>query len=398
MTAFSRIVAIIPARGGSKGLPGKNIRALAGKPLIAHSIEHARSTARISRTIVSTDDDAIADVAVRFGAEVARRPAEISGDTASSESALLHVVDWLRDRERFEPDLIVFLQATSPLRARADIANAIATLERESADSLFSACEMHGFVWRLAKEPASITYDFRHRPRRQDGPVHVVENGSIYVFKPWVLRDEGNRLGGRIAVYEMPPRSLVQIDTPADFDVLEALMARSIDEITGSAFAGVRLLVLDFDGVMTDNRVLVFDDGHEAVMCHRGDGWGIGQLRSAGLEVLVLSTEANPVVEARCRKLQIPFVQNCSHKLARLQQLAAERSLASHEIAYVGNDVNDLSCLQWVGVPIAVADAEPEVKTAARFVTTRNGGFGAVREIADAWLRAHEQVKSGVES
>ena len=152
----------------------------------------------------------------------------------------------------------------------------------------------------------------------------------------------------------------------------------------------VRLLVLDFDGVMTDNRVLVDEDGRESVWCHRGDGWGIARLRESGLEIVVLSTERNGVVAARCRKLRVACVHGSDDKLADLERLVAERGLDAPGVAYVGNDVNDLGCLGWVGVPIAVADSEPEVLAVARLVTLRRGGYGAVREVAD-WLLAARQ-------
>lgn len=155
----------------------------------------------------------------------------------------------------------------------------------------------------------------------------------------------------------------------------------------------IRLLVLDFDGVMTDNRVLVDQDGREAVWVHRGDGWGIAGLREAGVPVVVISTETNPVVAARCRKLQIELIQGCNDKLAALQQLAHARGIERGSIAYVGNDVNDLGCLAWVGFPIAVADAEAEVRVVAKRITKRAGGWGAVREVAD-WILAPRYLGS----
>lgn len=148
---------------------------------------------------------------------------------------------------------------------------------------------------------------------------------------------------------------------------------------------GVELLVLDFDGVMTDNRVLVMEDGTEAVWCHRGDGWGIARLRDAGFPVVVLSTEKNRVVGARCAKLGVPCVQGQDDKLAALQSLAGERGLGPAQVAYLGNDVNDLPCLEWAGVPIMVADAHESVRAAARLTTSAPGGHGAVREVAD-WI------------
>jgi YrbI family 3-deoxy-D-manno-octulosonate 8-phosphate phosphatase len=149
--------------------------------------------------------------------------------------------------------------------------------------------------------------------------------------------------------------------------------------------------VLDFDGVMTDDRVLVDQHGTESVICHRGDGWGIARLRDAGVPIVVMSTETNPVVAARCEKLHIDVMQSCTDKLRLLRQIAGTRGVAASRIAYVGNDVNDLPCLRWVGVPIAVADASPDVRAVCRHVTRRSGGRGAVREVAEWILAARRQ-------
>ena len=390
-----RCLAIIPARGGSKGIPRKNLRAVGGRPLLAWSIEHARATPEITRVVVSTDDPAIAREAEGHGAEVVVRPPELSGDTATSESALLHVLDTLREAEGYEPDLVVFLQATSPLRRPGEISSAIGTLLAEEADSLFSATAVHGFVWRRERGAhawGSFSYDFRNRQRRQDAPEDVVENGSIYVFRPWVLRQEGNRLGGRIAVHLMDSVDSFQVDEPGDLELMDALLTMRRTPAAREDLARVRLLVLDFDGVLTDNRVIVREDGREAVACHRGDGWGIARLREAGVSIIVLSTETNGVVKARCDKLKLECIQGCDDKHSALERLARERGIEAANIAYVGNDVNDLACLRWVGLPISVADGEPEARRAARLVTTRRGGDGAVREVAE-WLLAARRAE-----
>jgi YrbI family 3-deoxy-D-manno-octulosonate 8-phosphate phosphatase len=165
----------------------------------------------------------------------------------------------------------------------------------------------------------------------------------------------------------------------------------------GPALEAIRLLVLDFDGVLTDNRVLVSQDGAEAVWCHRGDGWGIARLKERGtVAIIVISTEANRVVEARCRKLGIEFIQGCDDKLTALRVVAERMKLSPNQVAYVGNDVNDLECLRWVGTPIVVADAMPEVHEAARLVTSRPGGYGAVREVADWLVAAHDRRSAAV--
>ena len=381
------ILALIPARGGSKGIPRKNLRTVGGQPLLAHSIKAARETPAITRVVVSTDDAEIGRVAQEWGAEIIWRPVEISGDTASSESALLHALSELRKREGYTPDLVVFLQATSPLRQPGDIQNAIGTLMHEGADSLFSACPQQGFVWRRqGGDLASFTYDYRARRLRQGAPEDLMENGSIYVFKPWVLEQLGNRLGGKIAVYRMDLLDSFQIDEATDLDLVEALFLFHQRARTLPDLRGIRLLAVDFDGVMTDNRVLTDQDGREAVWANRGDGWGIARLREAGVQVIVISTEKNPVVAARCRKLEIECLHGCADKLAALQEMARQRKLAAPEIAYIGNDVNDLDCLQWVGGAFVVADSTPAVRGVAHYVTRAPGGHGAVREVCDMIL------------
>ena len=385
-----KTIAIIPARGGSKGIYRKNVRQCAGKPLIMHTLLHAKQTPGLDRIIVTTDDSEIDAISKQVGVEVIRRPKEISGDTATSESALRHVLDHLQEADDYEPDLVVFLQATSPLRKPQDIQNAIETLQREHADSLFSASRVHGFVWRSTDDTLSaVTYDPTQRMRRQEFVETIwEENGSIYIFKPKVLKTHNNRLGGKIAVYPMGSLDSFQVDEPDDLQLIETIIAgrEAARPRKNTDLKDVRLLVSDFDGVMTDNRVLVDQSGIEAVYCHRGDGWGIARLKEAGVEIVVLSTEQNPVVGARCQKLNIEYIQGSDDKLSALKEMAHQRSLLPTQIAYIGNDINDLDCMQWAGVSIAVADAVTEVKQVSTLLTHRVGGRGAVREVCDLIL------------
>lgn len=152
---------------------------------------------------------------------------------------------------------------------------------------------------------------------------------------------------------------------------------------------GIRLVVFDFDGVFTDNTVLTFDDGTEAVSCWRSDGLGLRQLDALGVGAFVLSTETNGVVGVRCRKLKLPFLQGCEDKAAALTSLIRDRGLTPREVAYVGNDINDLACLKMVGLPIVVADAHPAVRSAATWRTTAPGGRGAVRDVCDLFVRTY---------
>jgi len=224
---MEEIIAVIPARGGSKGIPGKNIKDLAGKPLIVHTIEQSINSKLVSRTIVSTDDEEIAEISKKAGAEVIMRPADLSGDIIMPDSAVVHVIDTLKEKEKYEPEIIVFLQCTSPLRKKDDIDNAIKKLTDEKADSLLSVCSNHGFLWKIDKQKKSAistNYDYKKRPRRQDREPEYKENGSIYVAKTEIWRKNDNRLGGKIALHVMEVEDSWEVDDPFDFWLIEKII------------------------------------------------------------------------------------------------------------------------------------------------------------------------------
>ena len=149
----------------------------------------------------------------------------------------------------------------------------------------------------------------------------------------------------------------------------------------------IRLVAFDFDGVFTNNMVYVFEDGREAVRCFRSDGIGLHKLKKLGIETVIISTEANPVVSARAHKLKIGCIQDCQDKRAVLEEIAHDQGIGLGEVAFVGNDVNDLSCLECVALPIVVQDAHQDVVSTARYQTKNPGGHGAVREICDLFER-----------
>jgi CMP-N,N'-diacetyllegionaminic acid synthase len=223
------IIAIIPARGGSKGVPGKNLRSVAGKPLIAWTIEQARASSSLARVVVSTDNEEIAEAALRSGAEVPFvRPAELATDTAATEPALIHALDWLEKNEGYRPTLVMLLQPTCPVRKAGSINRAVKHFSDENANSLLSVREIHPFLWRNQTRPNAL-YDFSQRPRRQDVPEAerlFEETGSIYIMEAQRLRDTCNRLGGQIALFPMEAEESWDVDTEADLSVVEALLGR----------------------------------------------------------------------------------------------------------------------------------------------------------------------------
>jgi YrbI family 3-deoxy-D-manno-octulosonate 8-phosphate phosphatase len=387
------VLAVVPARGGSKGLPGKNLLPLGGVPLVARAIEAARNSRAVDRVVVSTDDPRIAEVARRAGAEVVERPEDLAGDTASSESVLLHALEMLEDTEGYRPELLVFLQCTAPLLTAREIDDTVDALRREEADSAFAAVPFHHFLWRRGGDPAmgavGVNHDPAGRQRRQDREPEYLEAGSVYVMRADGFRDARHRFFGRVALHPLPPQPWVEVDEPADLEVAAALLAaRRDDDLLELLPARPAALVLDFDGVLTDNRVLVLGDGTEGVWCDRGDGYGLDLLLSStGLPVTVLSRERNPVVAARCRKLGIDCRQDLQDKTEALESWLREQGADPADALYVGNDLNDLDCMARVGCPVAVADAAPEVRRAARIVLDRPGGRGAVRQLTDLLRR-----------
>lgn len=382
------VVAVIPGRGGSKGLPGKNLRRVGGIPLIGRAVAAARGVPQIDRVVVSTDDDEIAAVAREWGAEVVDRPASLAGDTASSESALLHTLDTLRARG-IETGILVFLQATSPFIEPADLGDAIGRVAAGSADVVFSAVESWGFIWRHGDDGMTgINHDPAARLRRQDRQPEYLETGAFYVLDAAGFRVAKHRFFGDVGVALVEERHALEIDTAEQLRIANAIAPL----VSPIAALDVDALVTDFDGVHTDDSVIIGQDGSEYVRVDRGDGMGIGLLRQAGVAILILSTETNPVVGARATKLGVDVRQGLGDKAAALRAWAAERHLDLDRIAYLGNDVNDLACLDLVGWPLAVPDAHPRVLAAARVVLGSPGGQGAVREAAERILAARERI------
>ncbi|MBH5368869.1 acylneuraminate cytidylyltransferase family protein [Bradyrhizobium glycinis] len=220
-----KTLAVIAARGGSKGIPHKNLLDLCGRPLIAWTVEQARAARGVDVVAVSSDSDAILAAAEAAGAVGVQRPDDISGDLASSESAWLHALDATEAQMgRFER--VVALQATSPIREPSDIENALATFDRDHLDSLLSVCEVEDyFNWRIgANGPEPINYDYRNRRMRQQIEKRYLENGSFYVLIPSLLREQNNRLGGKIGFHVMDRHKMFQIDRPEDVKLCAAIM------------------------------------------------------------------------------------------------------------------------------------------------------------------------------
>ncbi len=382
-TTTATAVAIIPARGGSKGVPRKNLQPVGGVPLVQRAIHAAQAAEGIDLVVVSTDDVEIAAASEAAGARVVHRPAELSGDTASSESAILHALDEL-EHDGVTPEIVAFLQATSPFIPSEALATAVRDIRADRADSVFSAFETYGFLWRRGDdgEAIAINHDASHRPRRQDREPHHLESGAFYVFRADGFRESRHRFFGRIRIAAVPEWTAIEIDDDQQLGIARALAARQ--ELPHPIPA--KAVVTDFDGVHTDDTAIIDADGREHVRVSREDGMGVAMLRSAGVPMLILSTEVNPVVRARAEKLRVPVLHGIADKASALRDWAEKTGVALDDIAYLGNDINDLPAMRIVGWPIAVANAHPQVLEQARVVLARAGGDGAVRELIERVL------------
>ncbi|MDC0765952.1 N-acylneuraminate cytidylyltransferase [Streptomyces sp. HD] len=400
-TSAPRVLAVIPARGGSKGVPAKNLMPVGGVPLVARAVRECRASRLVTDVVVSTDDQGIAAAARQAGAEVVLRPAAIAGDTATSEAAVLHAMDAHETLHGTKLDVVLLVQCTSPFIIREDLDGVVKAIVANGADTALTVAPFHGFVWRHGDDDAAaaeneraattggygVNHDKSFRPRRQDRPQDFLETGAAYAMAADGFREHKHRFFGRTELVRTDPARVLEIDDPHDLARARALAPLFDADRPGAlpTTDDIDAVVLDFDGTQTDDRVLIDADGKEFVSVHRGDGLGIAALRKSGLKMLILSTEQNPVVAARARKLQIPVLHGIDRKDLALKQWCEEQGIAPERVLYVGNDVNDLPCFALVGWPVAVASAHDVVRGAARAVTATPGGDGAIREIA-SWI------------
>jgi YrbI family 3-deoxy-D-manno-octulosonate 8-phosphate phosphatase len=402
---MTEILALIPARGGSKGIPRKNIRDFAGFPLIAWSIAAAKQSEMVMRTIVSTDDEEIAAVARFFGAETPfLRPAEFAQDGTTDLPVFEHALNWLAENEHYHPDVVIQLRPTSPIRPHDCVDDAITILlahpEADSVRGIVPAGQNPHKMWRLPSgenSPMKNLLDVKEIIEPYNAPRQILpsvywQTGHIDAIRESTITKKKSMSGDIIYPLVIDPRYTVDLDNLSDWAKYEWLIAfGGLDYVypgpkRRAMPEKIDLLILDFDGVITDNHVWTDQDGHESVASNRSDSEGLSRLRKAGVEAVVISKEVNPVVAARCKKLKLPFIQGVQEKGRALENLLKERGVDPSNTIYIGNDTNDLVCFPLVGWAVAVADAHPEVRQAADFLLSMTGGHGAVRELCDMIL------------
>jgi N-acylneuraminate cytidylyltransferase len=390
VTTSPGYVAFIPVRGDSKSIPLKNIKPICGRPLVYWVLDAAMQCEKIDRVFVSTDNREIKEAVLRYPCEKSGRkklvcldrdPA-IARDETTTEAVMLDFAD------RYEFAHMVLIQATSPLLTAADLSRAITRYEGDHLDSLLSVVRQKRFLWTETAEGAvPQNYDFRNRPRRQVFDGCLVENGAFYLTGREALLQSQNRLSGKIGLYEMDEASYYEIDEPADWGIVEGLLLHRSGKDAGDP-AKIRLFATDCDGVMTDGGMYYSESGDEMKKFNTLDGMGFALLRAHGIKTAIITGEDTRIVANRAGKIRADHLyQGVQDKLPVLREIAEQEGISLEEVAYVGDDINDLDCLEACGIGITVPGAMDAVKDVAKHITLRAGGEGAVREAIDYILR-----------
>jgi N-acylneuraminate cytidylyltransferase len=403
---MTEILALIPARGGSKGIPRKNIRNFAGWPLIAWSIAAAKQSELVTRVIVSTDDEEIAAVARENGAETPfLRPAEFAQDNSTDLPVFEHALKWLEEMEGYKPDIVVQLRPTSPIRPCGMVDDAVRILinhgDADCVRGVVPAAQNPHKMWRfngndkpmkplLKVEGIAEPYN---APRQNLPPIYW-QTGHIDAIRVSTIAEKHSLTGNVVYPLVIDPRYTVDIDTLPDWAKYEALVYSGPEMVSPGNTSRrrmpetIKMVISDFDGVITDGRVWTDENGRETVVASRSDSMRIRELRERGIEVMIMSSEVNPVVKARATKMGIEAIHglSLSEKGEALKKFLAGKNLDAAQVVYIGNDFNDLPCFEVAGWAVAVADAYPEVLRAADYVLKTSGGFGALRELCDLIL------------
>lgn len=342
-------------------------RPVAGRELLCHTLDQARAVKGLGPICVASADVGIAEIARREGVRVELHDAARDVSTMGG---------YLREKGI---DRAVVLDALMPFRDASQIAQAVEMLDKPGVVRVQSACVVRGELWR--------TKGVRSAPVT----TRAAEDTSHFELTPSILalKRKTTSAGKTLVLPSSDSLASFRVDSYDALDVAESILYSRQRSAIKPLLRRVRMLVLDFDGVMTNNLVMVMQDGSEGVLCNRSDGLGIGMLKSAGVSIAVLSAETNPVVTRRCEKLSIECMQGVKDKLAGLKRLLDMKGINPGEVAYVGNDVNDVPCMDHVtahgGVAIGVADSHPAVRAHVQGMTRLPGGYGAVREVVD-WL------------
>lgn len=382
-----KTIAFIPVRGGSKSIPLKNIKPFCGKPLVCWNIEALEGCDLIDEIIVATDSDKIEETILAQSykkTKIYRRSAENACDTASTESVMLEYINYAHLPQE---DIFMLVQATSPLTETQHFTEALGIYQKGIYDSMLTCVRNYRFFWN--EDGTSKNYDYMNRPRRQNFKGELMENGAFYINTVSNILKSGNRLSGKIGIYEMPEYTATEIDEPDDWIILENLMRKHVLSKRTSQ-PQIKLFLSDVDGTLTDGGMYYSEKGDELKKFNTRDGMGFQLLREAGIKTGIITSENTEIVANRAKKLKIDFLvqgKRDGGKLAAAQEICSQLGITLNEVAYIGDDINCRELLEAVGVAACPADANIIIKNITSIkIMSRNGGEGCVREFIDKYL------------
>ena len=381
-----QVTAFIPVRGGSKSIPLKNIREFCGKPLVYWNIAALQAAGLVDKIVVATDSDDIEATVRSFGfdkVEIYRRSAENASDTASTESVML---EYIEAANLSEETVFMLVQATSPLTQTIHFQEALQLYSEGNYDSLLTCVVNKRFFWNKNGTPRN--YDYMNRPRRQNFDGELMENGAFYINTVKNILQSGNRLSGKIGIYEMPEYTAIEIDEPDDWTMLENLMRKHV--LKTQPVTKIKLFLTDVDGVLTDGGMYYSETGDELKKFNTRDGMGFHLLREAGIKTGIITTENTQIVERRAAKLKVDYVyqgKNTGGKLQTAMEICRKEGITLAEAAYIGDDINCYDLLCNVGMAACPADAVEKIKTIPNIrILRKKGGEGVVREFIEIIL------------
>ncbi len=372
-------ILIIPVRGGSKGIPRKNLKTVNGISLVERSLRVALKS-KVDQIIVSTDDKEISDVAIKYGATLHNRSSENSGDSASTESVILEVVEkyqinWPSD------SAVGFIQATSPFVSTKTINECFDLAEK--GYSSFSAKSFHGFTWEKLDKWVPVQHPPEFRPRRQDLNEKVVETGAIYCFPLKQFKEKKYRFCSEPKPVMVNSITGIEIDDISELELANLLATQfELIDVDFKNFRLPKIIFTDFDGCLTDDKVKVNILRKESVKANRKDGLAVKRLEKLGIKVVIATSETNEVVEIRAKKMKVEALRGLMNKQKSISNYLEKNSLNWEDTWYVGNDVNDLEAMQKVALSLCPLDASTEVFKIADVVLSKRGGEGVLAEIA----------------
>jgi len=381
-----KIVAFIPARGGSKSIPKKNIKLLCGKPLVFWVMSALQETKNINEIVLATDSDEIEKIVLNFNfskTKIFRRSSENAVDTSTTESVML---EYIETNSLDDDDIFVLVQATSPLTESVHFSEALTIYQESKYDSILTCVRNYRFFWN--EEGTSKNYDFKNRPRRQDFTGQLMENGAFYINTVGNIKKSKNRLSGKIGIYEMPEYTGTEIDELDDWAVLENLMYNHI--LFKRPEREIKLVLSDVDGVLTDSGMYYSEKGDELKKFNTRDGMGFRLLKENGIKTGIITSEETDIVTRRAKKLKVDYLyqgKRNGDKLAAVKEICEKEGILLENIAYIGDDLNDLQAMHYVGFTACPKDAADEVKAYCDYILPRKGGEGVVRAFVELLLK-----------